>query len=110
MIEVLQLVMPDEATARAVHALVEHEHPAINALAARQSGSHGDRWVVQLPVGQALRFGLLPKGVAYENFETLLPKARITGDPLAEYRCRRVNLASPPDKKHWFRWLGGGGR
>jgi len=72
--ELLQAVMPNEATARALVQLIERERGGpVYLLVARQAPQQQNRWVVQLPLEQARQIGILPRAVQSNEEYWALP-------------------------------------
>lgn len=88
----IQLLMPDEASAVGLQELIEKEGGGIYGLAAYQSPAHGDRWVVQLPLEDARRRGLMPVRIWHElHFMNRIPvTAKGNPDLLADVRAQAI--------------------
>jgi hypothetical protein len=89
----IQVVLADEATARGLKRMIEHEAGGwIYKLAAFESREHSDRWIVQMPLDSAREAGLLPVRITRSNFlERLSPRASGNPDLLADVRANEIS-------------------
>ncbi len=117
--KVLQIVVPDKEAGRALLRLVESQHGDMDGdLCLRQSDSQGGRWVVQMPLEEAVAHRLLPKGITARNLERRVYHKRAPGDAAAAYASIPDATPDQPEPHGWRArilsqakgWLRRGGR
>lgn len=97
---VIQLIAPDKNFAEALQQLIEAQHGKLDNLGVRQSDFQQGQWVVQMPLWQADKAGLLPHGLKATTVHRQLPK-RATGNP-ADVEVRAAALAKLPAGASWL--------
>ncbi|QDU45199.1 hypothetical protein Mal52_36900 [Symmachiella dynata] len=76
----IQIVMPDESSATKLKEQIRSHHGELHELTVRQSPSQGGRWVVQMPLKEAVVEELLPRRITFHNAVKKLPFSRAPGN------------------------------